>query len=60
MAPKLDATKDMCLKEMGLCSKYDNHSRLNSHEHHRGGAGDVYDHLMNTRIFTLVMNKIFK
>ena len=25
-----------------------------------GGAGDVCDHLMNTRIFTLIMNKIFK
>ena len=32
--------------------KYANYSRLNS--------GDLSDHLMSTRIFTLVMNKIFK
>jgi hypothetical protein len=31
--------------------KYANYSRLNS--------GDLCDHLMSTRIFTLVMNKIF-
>ena len=24
-----------------------------------GGRGDSYDHLMNMRIFTFVMNKIF-
>ena len=24
-----------------------------------GGGGDLYDHLMNTSIFTLMTNKIF-
>ena len=38
-----------------VCSKYDNHFSFNS-EHN---LGDMFDHLMSTRIFTLIMNKIF-
>ena len=37
------------------CSKYDNHSRRNSQ--HK--LGDLYGKLMRTRIFALIMNKIF-
>jgi hypothetical protein len=37
----------------------DNHSRLDN-QHNcwvRKGGGDLYDHLMSTRVFVLVMNK---
>ena len=35
-------------------------SRVNSQHDLGGGGGEgVFDHLMNTRIFTLTMNKIF-
>ena len=37
------------------CSKYANHSTLNSQNH----WGDLYDHLMTTKIFTSIVNKIF-
>jgi len=45
------------------CSKFVNHSRLNS-EHYLliylfWGGVDIYDHLMNSRVFTSVMNEIF-
>ena len=46
--------KKTCLKEIGV-SKYDNHSKLNMQ--HNGE--DVYDHVMSTRNFTLIMNKVF-
>ena len=38
------------------CSKYNNHSRCKS-QHNWGGG--LYDHLMRTRIFTLMMNNTF-
>ena len=34
-----------------MCSKYENHSKLD--------WGDLYDHLMSTKIFTFMMNMIF-
>jgi hypothetical protein len=37
--------------ERNMCSKYENHYRLNSHN--RKGGMDLYDHYMSTRIFTL-------
>ena len=44
-----------------MCSKYANHSRLNSqHDGRRGvgaGAGYLNNHLMSTRIFTLMLDK---
>ena len=42
------------------CSKYDNHFRLNLIVNITLGEGgdDLYDHLMSTPIFTLIMNKI--
>ena len=43
----------MCLEECWtVCSKYANHSRLN------GQHGWVYEHLMGTRIFNLIMSNI--
>ena len=37
------------------CSKYDNHARLNNQHN----WGNLYYHLKNTTILTLIMNKIF-
>ena len=48
-------------RDWTACLKYDNHSRLDSqHNWGKGGGGEetVYDHLMSTRIFALIMNKI--
>ena len=42
-------------KDWTACLEYDNHARLNSQHN----WGDLYDHLMSMRIFTLIMNKIF-
>jgi len=42
--------KDMCCKEIGLCSKFVNYSRRSSQNN---------DHSMRKIIFTLMMNKIF-
>ena len=39
-----------------MCSECANHSKFKN-PHDKGG-GDVYDHLMNNKIFTLIMNKI--
>ena len=36
-----------------MCSKYDDHSKLNSPHHHK----NIYDHSMSTRIFAMIMNK---
>jgi hypothetical protein len=44
------------------CSKYGNYSRLNIQYDSRqsgGGVGKLYDHLMCTRITTLIMIEIF-
>ena len=38
-----------------MCSKYINHSRLYSQHN----WGDLYDYFISTRIFTLIINKIF-
>ena len=46
----------MCWKEVELhAHKYANHSRL----HGQHDWGDMYDHLMSMRIFTLTMSKMF-
>ena len=37
-----------------MCSKYENHSRFNG----QYNWDELYDHLMSTRIFTLIMNKM--
>jgi hypothetical protein len=42
-------------RDWNTCSKYDNHFQLDSEDN----LGDLYDHLMSTQIFTLIMNKIF-
>ena len=51
--------EDMCLKEIGLhgISKYDNHYRLNGQSSYE--VGNLDDHLMGMKIFTLIINKIF-
>ena len=49
--------KEMCLKEIPYVLYmliYDNHSRF----HSQHGWGNIYDHLMSTRIFTMRLNKI--
>ena len=42
-------------RDWTMCSKQVNHSKLNNQHN----WGNLYDHLMSTRIFTLVMNEIF-
>jgi hypothetical protein len=44
--------KDMFKRDRTTCSNYDNHSRPKGWE-------DLYDHLMNMRIFVKIMNNIF-
>ena len=55
--------KDMCLKEIGLCVQnlmtfLDLIVNILWGFEGRGG-GDLYDCLMSTRIFTLVISKIY-
>ena len=52
--PKAD-TKDVSKRDWTMCSKYDNSSRFNSQHN----WGDLYDLVINMRVFTLIMNKIF-
>ena len=47
---------DVSKRHCTMCSRNDNHSRLNRQHNWR----DVYGHLMSTRIFTLIIKKIFK
>jgi hypothetical protein len=47
--------KDTFLKHWTMCSKNDNHSRLDDQHI----WGDPYDCLMSSRILSLVMNKMF-
>ena len=47
--------KDMFKRDWATCSINVNHSRLNGQDN----WGDIYDHLMSTRIFTLTMIKVF-
>ena len=44
------------LKELGLHAQNHNHSMLKSQQN----WGDLYDHLMSTTLFTLVMNKVIR
>ena len=53
---RTDSTKTCFKRDWATCSKYVNHSRFESH--YKLG-GDLYDHLMNTKIFTLIVIKIF-
>jgi hypothetical protein len=55
VAPRTDTIRHLFKRDWSTCSKYDIHSRFNNQ--HNGE--DLYDHLMSTRIFTLMMNKIF-
>ena len=48
--------KDMCLHEIDYVVKNANHYRF--HSQHDWGL--LYDHVISTRIATLLMNKIFK
>jgi len=45
----IDSKGHVFERDWTTCSEYDSHSRLNS----VGNWGDLYDHLMSTRIFTL-------
>jgi hypothetical protein len=49
------------LKDWTMCLDFDNHFLLNSHHNATRDPGehDLYDHLMSTKIFTLIVNKIF-
>jgi hypothetical protein len=47
---------DMCSKEVGLCDQ----NMLTILGPSQYDWGNLYDYLMSTRIFTLIMNKIFK
>ena len=51
------ALKYICLQEIGLCAQ--NVLTIPSSIVNMIGGGDLYDHLMNTRLFTLMTNKIF-
>ena len=48
LAPKTDAKKTCVRKRLNYVLKYDHHSKFNSQHN----WGDLYDHLMSTRIFT--------
>ena len=43
--------KDMCERDWTMCSKHGNHFTFNM----QYNRGNLYDHLMSTRIFTLVI-----
>jgi hypothetical protein len=51
-----EQAKDVCLEDKGLRAQ-DTLTIIGSIVNIIGG--DLYDHIMSTRIFTLVMNKIF-
>jgi hypothetical protein len=48
--------RHMFKRDWSTCSKHDNYPRRNTQH----DWGDVYGHLMSTKIFTFIMNKIFK
>ena len=52
VAPRTDTKEYMCLKQIELHAQ--NMITISQHN-----WGDLYDHLMNTSIFTLIMNKMF-
>ena len=47
--------KHVFIKYWIVCSKHANHSKLNSQQ----ALGDLHNHSMSTRTFTLMINKIF-
>ena len=49
--------KDICLNENGLHAQ--DMRVILGHSQHDSDGPIVYDHLMNTKIFTLMMKKIF-
>ena len=55
-APITKSTENMHLskRHCNLCSTHVNHSRLTSQH----SQGDLYDHIISSRIFTLILNKI--
>ena len=55
VAPISDTKKTCVFKEIGLRVQHDNYFRFNSLNDWR----DLYDCLMSTRIFTLIMDEIF-
>jgi hypothetical protein len=55
-ASRTNNKKDMCLKESGSC---DNNPRFNSWRVGVLGGGGFHDHLLNTRISTLIIDKMF-
>ena len=55
--PRMDVTDTCFTGNKVACSKYDNYFKFNSQ--HNSGKGGLYDHLMSTRIITLIMNKFF-
>ena len=55
VAPRMYFKKSCVWKELFACSTYDNCFKFNSQHN----WGDLYDHLMRARVFTLIMNKIF-
>ena len=50
--------EDMCSKHIGLCAQ-NMITIVGSIININGVEEDLYDHLMSTKIFPLIMNKIF-
>ena len=48
------APSDVFKRDWSTCSKYDSHSRPNSQHN----WGDLYDHLMSIRTFTLLISTL--
>ena len=52
---RTDIKKTCVQNKLDMCSDYAHHSRFNNQH----DWGNLYDHLMNMRIVTLTMNKIY-
>ena len=50
---RMDTKKTRVKSDQIMCSKYGNYSKFNDNQHN---WEDLYDCLMSTRIFTLIMN----
>lgn len=59
VAPSIDSTKTCVKRDEVAWSTYGKHFKLNG-QHIVEKGEELYDFLMNTIIFTLIINKIFK
>ena len=59
VTPRVDTRKTSVSQKLDYFLNHGSHSRLDGQHHWVGRGGELYDHLVSTRIISVITNKMF-